>query len=80
LAKNPNAGDVIAGAGGCRKVRWSMSDTGKSGGVRVIYFNRLAQVRMLQRWGQGRKQPSGAARTLIKNALIQPVVLRKLAA
>lgn len=44
LAENQNAGDVIAGAGGCRKVRWSLSDTGKSGGLRVIYFNRFRRA------------------------------------
>jgi putative transcriptional regulator len=37
-------------------------------------------VRTLQSWEQGRKQPSGAARTLIKIALTQPGVLTKLAA
>ena len=42
LASNPEAGDVIRGSGGCRKVRWSRAGTGKSGGVRVIYFTRLA--------------------------------------
>ncbi len=42
LALNPDAGDVIQASGGCRKVRWSRAGTGKSGGVRVIYFNRLA--------------------------------------
>ncbi len=41
LAKNPEAGDVIQGTGGLRKVRWSKQGTGKSGGVRVIYFNQL---------------------------------------
>lgn len=41
LAQNPNAGDVIPGSGGCRKVRWMRQGVGKSGGVRVIYFNRL---------------------------------------
>jgi len=25
LALNPDAGDVVSGTGGCRKVRWSMS-------------------------------------------------------
>ena len=35
------AGDVIAGSGGCRKVRWSRAGVGKRGGVRVIFFNRL---------------------------------------
>jgi hypothetical protein len=42
LASNPEAGDVIPGSGGCRKVRWSLRGTGKRGGVRVIYFTRLA--------------------------------------
>jgi hypothetical protein len=41
IAANPLAGDVIPGSGGCRKVRWSRAGTGKSGGVRVIYFNQL---------------------------------------
>lgn len=41
LAASPQAGDVIPGTGGCRKVRWSRAGMGKRGGVRVIYFNRL---------------------------------------
>lgn len=42
LAGNPEAGAVISGSGGCRKVRWSRPGTGKRSGVRVIYFTRLA--------------------------------------
>lgn len=42
IAANPEAGAVIPGSGGCRKVRWSRAGTGKRGGVRVIYFTRLA--------------------------------------
>lgn len=42
LAYNPDAGDVVPGSGGCRKVRWSRQGSGKQGGVRVIYFTRLA--------------------------------------
>lgn len=41
IANNPEAGDVIPGSGGCRKVRWSRPSMGKRGGVRVIYFTRL---------------------------------------
>lgn len=41
IAQNPEAGDVIPHSGGCRKVRWHRQGTGKSGGVRTIYFNRL---------------------------------------
>ena len=42
LAQHPDAGDVVPRSGGLRKVRWGRAGTGKSGGVRVIYFNRLA--------------------------------------
>ena len=42
LGANPEAGDVIPDSGGCRKVRWSRAGTGKRGGVRVVYFTRLA--------------------------------------
>jgi mRNA-degrading endonuclease RelE of RelBE toxin-antitoxin system len=39
IAANPEAGDVIPGVDGARKVRWGRAGAGKSGGVRVIYFN-----------------------------------------
>lgn len=39
IAANPQAGDLIPGSGGCRKVRWSRPGMGKRGGARVIYFN-----------------------------------------
>lgn len=39
ISDNPLAGDVIPGADGARKVRWSVAGKGKSGGARVIYFN-----------------------------------------
>lgn len=41
LDANPESGDVIPKSGSCRKVRWSKRGTGKRGGVRIIYFNRL---------------------------------------
>lgn len=40
LAEHPLAGDLIPESGGIRKVRWSRAGSGKSGGVRVIYFTR----------------------------------------
>ena len=33
------AGGVIPGADGARKVRWHLRGTGKRGGTRVIYFH-----------------------------------------
>lgn len=38
LAANPNAGDLMQGTGGVRKLRWARGGRGKSGGVRVIYY------------------------------------------
>lgn len=38
LAANPEAGVVIQGTGGVRKLRWSLPGKGKRGGGRVIYY------------------------------------------
>ena len=38
LVENPERGDVLTGGGGIRKLRYSLSGRGKSGGVRVIYY------------------------------------------
>ena len=35
---NPGKGKIIRGSGGLRKIRWSISGKGKSGGVRIIYY------------------------------------------
>lgn len=40
IAQNPEAGAVIRGSGGVRKVRWAREGAGKSGGVRIIYLAR----------------------------------------
>lgn len=38
LAMRPEAGQIIPGSGGIRKLRWSGSGRGKRGGLRVIYY------------------------------------------
>ena len=38
LIDRPDAGNIIRGSGGIRKVRWAAKGKGKSGGVRVIYY------------------------------------------
>ncbi len=38
LSQQPKAGVLLQGTGGIRKLRWARSGTGKSGGIRVIYF------------------------------------------
>ena len=39
LIEDPDAGDVITGTGGARKVRIPLEGRGKSGGGRVIYVD-----------------------------------------
>lgn len=43
LAEKPEAGVVIPGSGGVRKLRWSLRGRGKRGGLRVIYYLRSKQ-------------------------------------
>lgn len=38
LAARPDAGRLIRGTGGMRKLRWAGSGRGKRGGLRVIYY------------------------------------------
>jgi hypothetical protein len=49
IAEHPDEGDVVQGSGGVRKVRWSRAGSGKSGGVRVVYFvrNKLGELVLL---------------------------------
>ena len=39
ISQSPTSGSVVKGSGGVRKIRWARSGSGKSGGVRVIYYN-----------------------------------------
>lgn len=57
LVRQPDAGDVVPGTGGLRKVRWSVKGRGKRGGTRVIYFHVVsqAQIRMILIYRKGVK-------------------------
>jgi hypothetical protein len=43
LCANPEAGDLIQGTGGLRKIRWSAKGHGKRGGLRSIYYHHLCK-------------------------------------
>ena len=57
LANNPTAGDVMAGTGGCRKLRWAGRGKGKSGGYRTITFygGAMMPLYLLTMFGKGEK-------------------------
>ena len=40
LMREPDAGPVVPGSGGVRKLRWAAPGRGKRGGYRVIYYVR----------------------------------------
>ena len=45
LLKHPEAGPVVRGTGGLRKLRWATKGKGKSGGARVIYLDLIVKKR-----------------------------------
>lgn len=47
LSTRPDAGVVVPGSGGIRKLRWGQGANGKRGGARVIYFHRREQMRVV---------------------------------
>ena len=57
LAAHPQAGDIMQGTGGVRKLRWAAQGRGKSGGVRVIYYyhNETIPLFLLTVFGKGEK-------------------------
>ncbi|MGC3956977.1 MAG: type II toxin-antitoxin system RelE/ParE family toxin [Verrucomicrobiota bacterium] len=46
LSHRPDAGSIIRGTGGMRKLRWAGSGRGKRGGLRVIYYWWVAKDRI----------------------------------
>lgn len=58
LMEHPDAGDIIRGSGGIRKLRWSRQGMGKSGGVRTIYYwaKSLHQIHMLTLYSKSEKE------------------------
>jgi len=46
LTQRPDAGNLIAGTKGLRKLRWSIPGKGKRGGARIIYYPYLTKARI----------------------------------
>ena len=38
LLKTPDAGDIVRGSGGVRKIRWAQDGKGKRGSIRIMYY------------------------------------------
>ena len=63
LMEHPEAGVIIKGGGGIRKIRWAREGTGKSGGARIIYYWAKApsQIYMLTAYAKNEKENIDAA-------------------
>jgi mRNA-degrading endonuclease RelE of RelBE toxin-antitoxin system len=57
LQENYQSGDVIPGGNGLRKIRWQTRDTGKRGGVRIIYYfaSEKGYIYLLDIYGKSKK-------------------------
>jgi len=63
LASNPEAGAIVSGTGGVRKLRWALPGRGKSGGARAIYYyhNESIPLYALDIYAKNRKANLSAA-------------------
>jgi hypothetical protein len=63
LIERPDAGDVIPGSGGIRKLRWAAQGKGKRGGARIIYVYVViaARIYLLRCYGKNVKTDLTAA-------------------
>lgn len=73
LAARPNAGAVIVGTGGLRKIRWGASGRGKRGGVRAIYYHAgtRAQILMLMIYAKNEADDLTVEQKRILRALVK---------
>lgn len=76
LAGNPQAGDELAGTGGCRKVRAAGRGKGKSGGYRTItfYSGEAMPVYLLTVFSKGEKSSLTASESAALKAITKNIV------
>lgn len=66
LLASPDAGDVIPGGSGLRKLRWSVQGRGKRGGARVLYYRHVPGDRIYLIYAYVKNEQSDLTREQIK--------------
>jgi len=70
LARNPEAGDVIPGAGGVRKLRWGRTGIGKRGAARALYYHMDAPLYLLFAYAKSRQEDMNPDEKRAMSALV----------
>ena len=73
LILRPNTGQIIQRSGGIRKMRWNLPGSGKSGGLRVIYYWDVGNdtIYMLLIYMKSKKEDLTAAQIKILRQLVK---------
>jgi len=73
LVQDPEAGALIQGTGGLRKIRWQGSGRGKRGGVRAIYYwaTRQGEILMLLMYPKSERDDLSADQRKVVAALVK---------
>jgi hypothetical protein len=66
LLTQPDAGDLIQGAGGLRKLRWQLQGRSKRSGARVIYYHFVSAGRIYLIYGYAKNEQDDLTREQLK--------------
>jgi len=75
ILENPDAGDIIQGTGGLTKLRWTLPNKGKSGGIRVLYvdFIRQEKIILINCYGKSEKDSISDKEKAIYKSIIKSI-------
>lgn len=75
LAANPEAGAIVPGGGGIRKIRFALPGKGKRGGVRIIYYWQKSKdtIFMLIAYRKNKKSSLTTEETAILKRLVKEI-------
>lgn len=73
LMENPERGDLIRNGGGIRKVRFALPGTGKSAGIRAIYYWKKSDglIYMLLAYPKSKKDTLTDKETVVLRELVK---------